>query len=122
MSLSSGWWCSLVNSPFEAGTDAKHPTLILSFLKAAVLDHSLPQRQLQRPQRRRRYRPAQEKSKVVECNYQPSSVPFGAGRQRLLMFSRGAIFMNAYKVGYLIGSLAKGSINRKLAKALVNLA
>ena len=30
--------------------------------------------------------------------------------------------MTAYKVGYLIGSLAKGSINRKLAKALVNLA
>jgi chromate reductase len=27
-----------------------------------------------------------------------------------------------YKVGYLIGSLAKGSINRKLAKALVRLA
>ena len=26
--------------------------------------------------------------------------------------------MTAYKVGYLIGSLAKGSINRKLAKAL----
>ena len=30
--------------------------------------------------------------------------------------------MTAYKVGYLVGSLAKGSINRKLAKALVNLA
>jgi chromate reductase len=30
--------------------------------------------------------------------------------------------MTAFKVGYLIGSLAKGSINRKLAKALVNLA
>jgi len=30
--------------------------------------------------------------------------------------------MTAYKVGYLIGSLAKGSINRKFAKALVNLA
>ena len=30
--------------------------------------------------------------------------------------------MPAFKVGYLIGSLAKGSINRKLAKALVNLA
>lgn len=30
--------------------------------------------------------------------------------------------MTAYKVGYLIGSLAKGSLNRKLAKALVNLA
>ncbi len=29
--------------------------------------------------------------------------------------------MTAYKVGYLIGSLAKGSINRKLAKALVQL-
>jgi chromate reductase len=27
-----------------------------------------------------------------------------------------------YKVGYLVGSLAKGSINRKLAKALVDLA
>ncbi len=30
--------------------------------------------------------------------------------------------MAAYKVGYLVGSLAKGSINRKLAKALVRLA
>jgi chromate reductase len=30
--------------------------------------------------------------------------------------------MTKYKVGYLIGSLAKGSINRKLAKALVRLA
>src|SRR3569623_34947 len=30
--------------------------------------------------------------------------------------------MPEYKVGYLIGSLAKGSINRKLAKALVKLA
>ena len=30
--------------------------------------------------------------------------------------------MPEYKVGYLIGSLAKGSINRKLAKALVQLA
>jgi len=30
--------------------------------------------------------------------------------------------MATHKVGYLIGSLAKGSINRKLAKALVNLA
>jgi chromate reductase len=30
--------------------------------------------------------------------------------------------MTAYKVGYLIGSLAKGSLNRKLANALVNLA
>ena len=30
--------------------------------------------------------------------------------------------MTAYKVGYLVGSLAKGSINRKLAKALVLLA
>ena len=30
--------------------------------------------------------------------------------------------MTAYKVGYVIGSLAKGSINRKLAKALANLA
>jgi len=30
--------------------------------------------------------------------------------------------MSGYKVGYLIGSLAKGSLNRKLAKALVNLA
>ena len=30
--------------------------------------------------------------------------------------------MTTHKVGYLIGSLAKGSINRKLAKALVQLA
>ena len=30
--------------------------------------------------------------------------------------------MEQYKVGYLIGSLAKGSINRKLARALVKLA
>ncbi len=30
--------------------------------------------------------------------------------------------MKTYKVGYLIGSLAKGSINRKLANALVKLA
>ena len=30
--------------------------------------------------------------------------------------------MTTYKVGYLIGSLARGSINRKLAKALVLLA
>ena len=30
--------------------------------------------------------------------------------------------MTTFKVGYLIGSLAKGSINRKLAKALVRLA
>jgi chromate reductase, NAD(P)H dehydrogenase (quinone) len=30
--------------------------------------------------------------------------------------------MTTHKVGYLIGSLASGSINRKLAKALVNLA
>jgi chromate reductase, NAD(P)H dehydrogenase (quinone) len=30
--------------------------------------------------------------------------------------------MTTHKVGYLIGSLAKGSINRKLAKALVRLA
>ena len=30
--------------------------------------------------------------------------------------------MTAFKVGYLVGSLAKGSINRKLAKALVRLA
>lgn len=30
--------------------------------------------------------------------------------------------MDTYKVGYLIGSLATGSINRKLAKALVKLA
>jgi chromate reductase, NAD(P)H dehydrogenase (quinone) len=30
--------------------------------------------------------------------------------------------MTSYKVGYLIGSLAKASINRKLAKALVRLA
>ena len=30
--------------------------------------------------------------------------------------------MTAYKVGYLVGSLARGSINRKLAKALVRLA
>jgi chromate reductase len=30
--------------------------------------------------------------------------------------------MTTHKVGYLIGSLARGSINRKLAKALVRLA
>ena len=30
--------------------------------------------------------------------------------------------MGAFKVGYLVGSLAKGSINRKLARALVRLA
>ena len=30
--------------------------------------------------------------------------------------------MTAYRVGYLIGSLAKASINRKLAMALVHLA
>jgi len=30
--------------------------------------------------------------------------------------------MTTYNVGYIIGSLAKGSINRKLAKALVRLA
>ena len=30
--------------------------------------------------------------------------------------------MTTYKVGYLIGSLAKQSINRKLAKALIRLA
>lgn len=30
--------------------------------------------------------------------------------------------MKTYKVGYMVGSLAKGSINRKLAKALVKLA
>ncbi|HKT43011.1 MAG TPA: NADPH-dependent FMN reductase [Rhodanobacteraceae bacterium] len=30
--------------------------------------------------------------------------------------------MTTYKVGYFVGSLAKASINRKLAKALVNLA
>jgi chromate reductase, NAD(P)H dehydrogenase (quinone) len=30
--------------------------------------------------------------------------------------------MTTYKVGYLVGSLAKGSINRKLARALVRLA
>ncbi len=30
--------------------------------------------------------------------------------------------MTTYKVGYLIGSLATGSINRKLTKALVKLA
>jgi len=30
--------------------------------------------------------------------------------------------MSDYKVGYFVGSLAKGSINRKLAKALVSLA
>ncbi len=32
------------------------------------------------------------------------------------------MFMATYKVGYMIGSLAKGSINRKLAKALIRLA
>ena len=30
--------------------------------------------------------------------------------------------MTTYKVGYLIGSLAKGSINRLLSKALIKLA
>ncbi|MGO7203279.1 NADPH-dependent FMN reductase, partial [Rhizobium ruizarguesonis] len=30
--------------------------------------------------------------------------------------------MTTHRVGYLIGSLAKGSINRKLAKALVRFA
>ena len=30
--------------------------------------------------------------------------------------------MAAYKVGYIVGSLAKASINRKLSKALVRLA
>ena len=30
--------------------------------------------------------------------------------------------MSAFKVGYMVGSLAKGSINRKLARALVRLA
>ena len=30
--------------------------------------------------------------------------------------------MATYKVGYFVGSLAKASLNRKLAKALVNLA
>jgi chromate reductase, NAD(P)H dehydrogenase (quinone) len=30
--------------------------------------------------------------------------------------------MSSYKVGYLVGSLAKGSLNRKLARALVRLA
>lgn len=30
--------------------------------------------------------------------------------------------MTTYRVGYLVGSLAKGSLNRKLAKALVRLA
>jgi chromate reductase len=30
--------------------------------------------------------------------------------------------MSDFKVGYFVGSLAKGSINRKLAKALVGLA
>ena len=30
--------------------------------------------------------------------------------------------MHTYKVGYLVGSLAKSSINRKLAKALAKLA
>src|SRR5690606_10673551 len=34
----------------------------------------------------------------------------------------GDIVMPPYKVGYLIGSLAKNSINRKLARALVRLA
>jgi len=35
---------------------------------------------------------------------------------------RKAMATNRFKVGYLIGSLAKGSINRKLARALVRLA
>ena len=30
--------------------------------------------------------------------------------------------MSKYKVGYLVGSLATGSINRQLAKALIRLA
>ena len=30
--------------------------------------------------------------------------------------------MTTYKVGYLVGSLAKGSINRKLARAMARLA
>ena len=30
--------------------------------------------------------------------------------------------MNTYKVGYFVGSLAKGSINRKLSRALIRLA
>ena len=30
--------------------------------------------------------------------------------------------MSTYKVGYLVGSLAKASINRKLSKALIRLA
>ena len=30
--------------------------------------------------------------------------------------------MSTYRIGYLVGSLAKGSINRKLAKALAKLA
>ena len=38
------------------------------------------------------------------------------------MLLDGGTSMTTYKVGYLIGSLAKASINRKLAKALVRLA
>ena len=47
--------------------------------------------------------------------------PSDCAASRILAFSRGDIPMTAYRVGYLIGSLAKGSLNRKLAKALVNL-
>src|SRR5689334_8888654 len=38
------------------------------------------------------------------------------------MHRNGDSAMTHYKVGYLIGSLAKESINRKLAKALIKLA
>jgi NAD(P)H-dependent FMN reductase len=38
------------------------------------------------------------------------------------MLLDGGTSMTTYKVGYLIGSLAKASINRKLATALVRLA
>src|SRR5262245_47544411 len=43
--------------------------------------------------------------------------PVGAGNARC-----GGFQMTNFKVGYMIGSLAKNSINRKLAKALVKLA
>src|SRR5690349_505274 len=38
------------------------------------------------------------------------------------LFPRGTLAMTTFKVGYLVGSLAAGSINRKLAKALIGLA
>ena len=40
----------------------------------------------------------------------------------MLQWSLGVGNMSAFKVGYFVGSLAKASINRKLARALVGLA